>query len=109
VTHEVLVRQVAESDLEAAQDWYERQRQGLGAEFREAVDLLFRRLADNPRIYPIVYLSTRRAVLRRFPYVVYFTVEDATVVVLACLDSRDEMISAADAVFLEYDRAEAAE
>jgi hypothetical protein len=35
-------------DLAGIEDWYEAQQVGLGAEFREAVDELFRRIGDNP-------------------------------------------------------------
>ncbi|HKI86818.1 MAG TPA: type II toxin-antitoxin system RelE/ParE family toxin [Thermoanaerobaculia bacterium] len=88
MSYDVVVRALAERDLEAAEDWYNRQRPGLGREFREIVSALFDRLSENPQIYPCVHQAVRRAVLRRFPYLVYFVVEDARVVILACLDSR---------------------
>ena len=71
-----------------AEDWYNGQQSGLGTEFRDTIDDLLGRLAENPRIYPRVYGEVHRAVLRRFPYVVYFLVDDFEVVVLAVLHSR---------------------
>ena len=68
--HQIVVRRLAEQDLEQAQDWYEEQRPGLGSEFRQTIDGLFDRLAATPRIYPAVHGEVRRAVLRRFPYLV---------------------------------------
>lgn len=47
----VFLRRAAELDLAAAEDWYESQRQGLGGEFREAVDAAIARIADNPLAY----------------------------------------------------------
>jgi hypothetical protein len=40
-------------------------------------------MADNPVAFPCVHGETRRAVLSRFPYAVYFRVDAEDVVVLA--------------------------
>jgi plasmid stabilization system protein ParE len=47
------------------------------------VDVLVARIADNPLAFPRVHHETRRAVLSRFPYAVYFRAADEAVVVLA--------------------------
>ena len=86
--YQIVVRRLAERDLEKAEDWYNEQQSGLGSEFRGAISDLFVRLTDNPRIYPRVHGDAHRAVLRRFPYLVYFLIEGFHVVVLAVLDSR---------------------
>lgn len=83
--YEVIVRPLAELDLDSAQRWYEHQRAGLGDEFRDAVDQLLIRLSETPLIYPVVHRRIHRAVLQRFPYLVYFTVTGNSVSVLACL------------------------
>jgi len=88
VKYHIVVRRLAEGDLEEAEDWYNEQQPGLGSEFRGAISDLFGRLTDNPRIYPRVHGDVHRAVLRRFPYLVYFLIEGSHVVVLAVLDSR---------------------
>jgi plasmid stabilization system protein ParE len=68
VKYRVVVRGLAERDLEAAEEWYNLQRPGLGAEFRQIFSDLAQRLAETPQIYPRVHGEIRRAVLRRFPY-----------------------------------------
>ena len=73
--YHIVVRHLAERDLEEAEDWYNEQQFGLGSEFRGAISDLFGRLSDNPGIYPRVYGDVHRAVLRRFPYLVYFLIE----------------------------------
>jgi toxin ParE1/3/4 len=88
LTRPVLLRRAAELDLVAIEDWYETQRQGLGAEFREAVDDMIARIAENPRVYPELYRESRRAVLRRFPYVLWYRLSGNTVVVLACVHGK---------------------
>lgn len=72
----------------AIEDWYDSQRQGLGRQFREAVDAVIARISDNPLVYPERYREARRAVLRRFPYVLWYRPLESVVVVLACVHGR---------------------
>ena len=72
----------------AIEDWYETQRQGLGGEFREAVDAAIVRIANNPLAYAERYREARRAVLRRFPYVLWYRLFANYVVVLACVHGK---------------------
>jgi toxin ParE1/3/4 len=88
VTLAIIIRPLTESDLLEAQEWYEAQQPGLGREFREAVDGSIRSLAESPRIYPVVYRGARRALVRRFPYSIYFVLAADAVFVLACLHGK---------------------
>jgi plasmid stabilization system protein ParE len=81
----VIIRPEAEQDLEEARNWYEGQRTGLGGEFVGAVDDVLGRIGDFPELYPAEYRGVRRAVLSRFPYVVYYRTTDSAVEVLAVL------------------------
>jgi toxin ParE1/3/4 len=72
----------------AIEDWYASQRQGLGREFREAVDHSIARIADNPLAYPARYRGARRVLLRRFPYVLWYRPFENFVVVLACVHGK---------------------
>lgn len=83
----IRVRRAAEHEIAEALLWYEAQRPGLGIELRRAIDLLFEQLRTTPRIHRIVHRDVRRAVLDRFPYLIYFRIDDTTVRVLACLHS----------------------
>lgn len=83
----VIVRKLAEQDLLEAQEWYEEKQSGLGGEFLSAIDRLLGRISRHPLAYPLVYRETRRAVVRRFPFLLYFRVASDTVIVLACLHS----------------------
>jgi len=88
VSQQLLVRPLAEQDLLEAQQWYESRRPGLGAEFRSAIDGVLGRIGANPKQYPAVYRGVRRAVVRRFPCLVYFAMAEDRVAVIACLHSR---------------------
>lgn len=84
----LVVTAAAETDLAGAFDWYEDQSPGLGAEFLRAVDAVFATAQRTPGLFAVVQGHTRRALLRRFPYGVFFTAADDEVVVLAVVHSR---------------------
>jgi len=86
----VIFTQAARAELIQAQDWYEGEASGLGRSFREAIDALAQRMSGNPRQFPILFGNIRRALLRRFPYSLFFVVEDQDLIVIACFHaSRD--------------------
>lgn len=84
VVHPVIFTQAAREELIEAQDWYEGEAAGLGRRFRHAIDTLIERMSDNPRQFPVVFNNVRRALLRRFPYSLFFVVEDDALIVIAC-------------------------
>jgi len=76
--------------LIAAQHWYEGEEAGPGRRFRLAIDELAERMSENPRLFPVVFKNVRRALLRRFPYSLFFVVEGNDLTVIACFHaSRD--------------------
>ncbi|HEY4051975.1 MAG TPA: type II toxin-antitoxin system RelE/ParE family toxin [Acidobacteriaceae bacterium] len=86
----VVFTQAARAELIDAQDWYENEASGLGRRFRATIDALIERMSANPRQFPIVFKNIRRALLRRFPYALFFIVENETLLVIACFHgSRD--------------------
>jgi plasmid stabilization system protein ParE len=86
----VIFTQAARAELIDAQDWYEREAPGLGRRFRVAIDATVERMSANPLQFPVVFKNARRALLRRFPYMLFFTIDGPTLIVIACFHaSRD--------------------
>jgi plasmid stabilization system protein ParE len=83
VSREVVFRPQAEDDVLAVRAWYESRQVGLGREFGQAVDAVVTRILENPFLFQRVQQETRRAVLSRFPYAIYFRATDRQIVVLA--------------------------
>jgi plasmid stabilization system protein ParE len=81
----LLVGAAAEADILDAAPWYEQRFPGLGREFLRAVDLTLAGITRTPERYPVVYREARRALLRRFPYGVYFIASRDRVSVVACM------------------------
>ena len=90
MTLEILVRPEAEHDLMEAAAWYEQQQAGLGYRFSEEIETTFARISRHPYSYETLHRGTRRALLRRFPFGIFYRVEDAGIVILAVMHaSRD--------------------
>ena len=77
-----------DSDVEAAFNWYEAEEPGLGTEFIDELRAAYDRIAEGPFRYQELRSGVRRALTRRFPYAIYFSVEGEVIVVLAVLHAR---------------------
>ena len=65
----------------------------MGAAFRAELDNAVKRLSVNPLQFPLVFADIRRALLRRFPYALFFRIVDDAVFVMAWFhSSRDPRI-----------------
>ncbi len=83
-------RPAASADVDDAYVWYESQERGLGERFLGELGSTLEAIAENPRRFPVMLRNTRRALVRRFPYGVFFRVLDDGVLVVACFHaSRD--------------------
>ncbi len=88
----VTIRAAAEADLREAEEWYERQRPGLGAEFLISVADALARLEQSPERFPLYYRGFRRVLTRRFPYKLFCRIEGESVIVFRILHAaRDHL------------------
>lgn len=85
---EIEFRPAAAADLEEAADWYEAKKGGLGLEFLDVVHATLDKIAENPKLYRVLYRDTRRALIRRFPYGIYFRTMPNRVLIVACMHGR---------------------
>jgi len=74
----------ADAELKEARAWYDNIRPDLGERFALAVEARVGAIAENPWQFPVVYRECRRAGVRRFPYGIFFEVEEQRIVVIAC-------------------------
>jgi toxin ParE1/3/4 len=84
----LLVRKEAAADLVEAVEWYDGRRGGLGSEFLAAVRAALADIEESPERFPIVRGDVRRVRLQRFPYAVFYIVEEDQTVVTACMHFR---------------------
>ena len=88
----VRLRAEAEQDLYEAALWYEAQRESLGGEFLDEALSVLAKVSESPLAYPELHRGARRALLDRFPFGVFFRLEETEAIVIAVMHgSRDPM------------------
>jgi toxin ParE1/3/4 len=83
----VEITALAADDLQRATEWYDGQGK-LGGELVEAVHEILMSIRENPHRFPIVHRDIHRALLRRFPYGVFFREDAGTIRVVAVVHLR---------------------
>lgn len=71
----LVVRPAAANDLTRAYRWYEDRRPGLGEDLLQEVQSVIDRMLLLPLGYPVAHRDTRRALIRRFPYGIFFRMD----------------------------------
>lgn len=84
MTNQVAVRPEAAREIQETFDWYEERSEGLGLEFLRAADACLSLIRRNPEAFPVAHDQVRRALLRRFPYALFYLIREDAIVVLAC-------------------------
>jgi toxin ParE1/3/4 len=84
----LVIRPRAETDLCEARDWYESQRAGLGSEFVAEIDAIMQALVHDPQRHAVYYRDFRRILARRFPYKLFYRLEDDRIIVFRILHAR---------------------
>lgn len=94
MTYRLLIKPLAEIDLQDIYDWLEQKQIGLGDRFLTQVERSLDLVIDNPNKYQVRYRQkVRMAKVSRFHVCIHFTVEDESIFVHAVLHSgRDPKI-----------------
>ena len=84
------IRFLPEADAEFAEArvWYELQRDGLDVELMQRIDETLQRISHTPRRFPYVYRRLRRALVKQFPFAIFYEVTKDEIVVFAVFHSR---------------------
>jgi len=81
----VHIRPEAETDLEEAALWYEKQNPRLGDEFLDEGQGIFKILSENAYLYAVTHKNTRRALVHRFPFGVSYLIDQNSIIVVAVM------------------------
>jgi len=82
---QLIVRPEAEADISDAYAWYESQQPGLGQRFVAEMSRCITDVEHQPLRFQRVRGEARRALLRRFPYAVFFVHVPDNVAILAAM------------------------
>jgi toxin ParE1/3/4 len=79
---------LAWQETEGADEWYRRRSANASADFIDALDDAFNRIAQSPRLWPSYLYGTRRFVLQRFPFSVVYLDDPDVVNIVAVAHSK---------------------
>lgn len=80
----------AKLDVFEIEDWYRAQRAGLDLEFRSALEATLEAIQRFPDSRTLVHSHFRRALMRRFPYGVFYVIDQSEIAIVAIFhSSRD--------------------
>jgi plasmid stabilization system protein ParE len=85
MSQRLIFRPEAQKDVAEAAEWYDQQRTGLSLQFRAALDKTLAAIEENPRLHAQVYRNLRRALVRRFPFGIFYVPRTDGVIVVAVL------------------------
>ena len=69
-------------------EWYESGAKGLGLRFTDEIASTVEKIRLNPDLYRKITGNIRRIQVNRFPYSVFYTIEDDTLVVLRIFHNK---------------------
>lgn len=86
----VRYKAAAAAEVVNAIAWYAQPEINQASAFLRELERTEAHLATNPELYQRVEDDTRRAVLRRFPYSLFYVIEGNEVIVLACMHQHQK-------------------
>ena len=72
---------LAREEVSDAYLYYENQKLGLGDNFLENLDDIFNLILDNPNLYPKDFEEVRKALLKKFPFTIYYEIVEEQIFV----------------------------
>jgi plasmid stabilization system protein ParE len=92
MTGKVTIHPEAEREVQDAFDWYGGLSEGPGFEFLRAADAALSGIQRHPLAYQIVRGQARRVLLRKFPYALFYQINQDNIEVLACFHLKRDPI-----------------
>jgi len=79
----LIINPFAELDLQVAYEWYDLKKEGLGKEFLNEVEITLDRVHQNPHQFQKIKKQIRMAVVKHFPFGVFYFVKNDVINVFA--------------------------
>lgn len=90
MTHRLFISREAEADLAEVIEWLADRSPELPARYEADLEHVYSSILDHPEFWPVVYRRFHRALLRKFPYSVFYVVETDAIVVMGVVHQARE-------------------
>ena len=74
--YKVIIASPALSDIQEITKWYNKCQPKLGSRFQQSIKQQIATLKNNANRYSNRYLTVRCMIVKKFPYLVHFTIDD---------------------------------
>ena len=88
ISRQTIIRRQAQLEVQEAFQYYQEKSEGLGFEFMRSLDAALQSVKRNPFAYQKIYSETRRVLLRKFPYALFYIAEENRIIVVACFNQK---------------------
>ncbi len=89
IEHVIYIEE-AEEDVVESYQWYESREPGLGEDFLRCVEACVLGIQRHPHFHPIAVGEFRRALLRRFPYEIFYEPSADAIIVYSVFHCSQE-------------------
>ena len=82
---ELIINDIATVEMQAAYEWYEKKRIGLGDELIQEIEYYFEKISVHPEYYSYTGKNRkyRRVKLNRFPYIIVYAIKEDNVQIIS--------------------------
>jgi toxin ParE1/3/4 len=88
--HRLIFTDKSVNDIIQAKTWYEKQQKGLGEKFADTVFKCSREIQLAPLGYPNKYKYTREKYIKKFPYLIIYSVEEDVIFILRVFSCKKD-------------------
>ncbi len=81
--YSLVLKPGVQSDTREAYDWYEEQLAGLGNKFLDELETYYLKIEKYPAAFSKFYKNYRKAGLKKFPFLIIFTIIKSEIIVFA--------------------------
>ena len=86
--YNLVLKTLAEQDLTQATEWYETQLENFLEDFIDDIDFGLESIKENPEHFQKRYGEIRVVFTRKFPYGIYYTIEESVIFIHAILHTK---------------------
>jgi toxin ParE1/3/4 len=91
VTLDIFVTREARADIAEAIAGFRDISPALATRFGAELERIYANVVEYPEMYPVVYKTFRRGLLRKFPYSIFYVVEASLILIVGVVhQARDE-------------------
>jgi plasmid stabilization system protein ParE len=88
MTFNILFKEPAREDIAETFEWYNARKEGLGDRFLAELNQIIKQIEVNPHLFQVRRKNIRLGLLKRFPYLIVYEIEECRIVIYKIIHAR---------------------